>query len=190
MVVFDAVILAGGPSARLGGADKALVSFGGVTLFERAVAAVRDAERIIGVGPQRDVGLSAGVTWVQEDPPGGGPVAALAAGLSLVAADLVAVLAVDHPLITGEHIATLLASVSRDGAMALDDRRRRQPLLAVYRSAALRTAMLGLPLTQGASLRALTNGLALEQVNLGDAAIDCDTWEAIEAAGMVARRTT
>jgi molybdopterin-guanine dinucleotide biosynthesis protein A len=188
-MAFDAVILAGGSSARLGGADKALVSFDGMTLLERAVTAVGDAERVIAVGPQRDVALPVAVTWVQEDPPGGGPVAALAAGLGMAAAELVVVLAVDHPLIGPGHITMLLASASGDGAVALDDRGRGQPLLAVYRRMALYAAVLDLPRTHGTSLRDVTADLLLAGVELGDAAIDCDTWEALEAAGKAARRT-
>jgi molybdopterin-guanine dinucleotide biosynthesis protein A len=188
-VAFDAVILAGDRSARLGGADKALVSFEGVTLLERAFAAVSRAERVIAVGPQRDVGLPIGATWVQEEPPGGGPVAALAAGLAATAAELVVVLAVDHPFITAEHVAKLVECASRDGAVALDDSGHPQPLVAVYRRAPLHAALSNLPHTQGASLRDVTGSLAVEQVTLGDAAVDCDTWEALEAAGQAARRT-
>jgi molybdopterin-guanine dinucleotide biosynthesis protein A len=143
-VAFDALVLAGAHSARLGGADKALVSFEGMSLLERAVTAVRDAERVIAVGPRRDIGLPVEVTWVQEDPPGGGPVAALAAGLAVTTAELVVVLAVDHPLIDREHITDLVECASGGGAVAHDDRGRRQPLVAVYRGPALRSAVRGL----------------------------------------------
>jgi molybdopterin-guanine dinucleotide biosynthesis protein A len=188
-VTFDAVILAGGRSARLGGADKALVSFDGSTLLERAVDAARDAERTVAVGPHRQLRLRFPVTWVQEDPPGGGPVPALAAGLAVAESELVLVLAVDHPLVTRQHVATLAESVSGDGAVALDRDGRTQPLVAVYRKAALGAAIAGLARTQGASLREVTAALALEQVELGEAAVDCDTWQAVEAAVMAARRT-
>jgi molybdopterin-guanine dinucleotide biosynthesis protein A len=188
MVTFDAVILAGGHSTRLGGADKALVSFDGITLLERAVAAAEEAQWAIAVGPQRNLALPVPVTWVQEYPPGRGPAAALAAGLAVGDSELVLALAVDHPLITREHVRELVRSVSGDGAVAVDDYARRQPLVAVYRRTALEAAMASLPDTQDASLRAVTARLALAQVELGHAATDCDTWEAIETAAMAARR--
>jgi molybdopterin-guanine dinucleotide biosynthesis protein A len=160
-----------------------------MSLLERAVTAVRDARIVIAVGPRRDVDLPVGVTWVQEDPPGGGPVAALAAGLAVTAAELVVVLAVDHPLITREHITRLVECASADGAVALDDRGRLQPLVAVYRRPALHAAVLGLPRTQGASIREVMAALVLKPVQLGDAAVDCDTWESLGAAGETLRRT-
>ncbi|MEA2508823.1 MAG: hypothetical protein QOG21_905 [Actinomycetota bacterium] len=187
-MAFDAVILAGGHSERLGGTDKALVLLDGTTLLERAVDAVTDAGRVIVVGPHREVCLSVPVSWVQEDPPGGGPVAALAAGLAPGGAELVVVLAVDHPLATRADVARLVASASEDGAVAVDSEGFTQPLLAAYRRSALDGAMTRLPLVHGASFRDLTAGLALAEIELGQAAMDCDTWEAIEAAGMTRRK--
>jgi molybdopterin-guanine dinucleotide biosynthesis protein A len=187
-VRFDAVILAGGASARLDGCDKALVMVQGVTLLARAAGAVGSADRIIVVGPPRDSPLPRPVTWIQEEPPGAGPVAALAAGLSLVGSELVAVLAVDHPLVTPHDVVRLVGSTRDDGAVALDRDGRAQPLLAVYRRPALVAAIARLPAPQGASLGAVTEALTLAPVDLGEAATDCDTWNALEAAGMTARR--
>jgi molybdopterin-guanine dinucleotide biosynthesis protein A len=187
-VAFDAVILAGGHSARLGGTDKALVLLDGTTLLERAVDAVTDAGRVIVVGPNREVPVSVPVTWVQEDPPGGGPVAALATGLPLTEAELVVVLAVDHPLATSADVARLATSAEGDGAVAVDVEGRTQPLLAVYGRSALDAALRGLPRAHGASLQDVTAGLALAQIELGQAAMDCDTWEEFEAAGMTRRK--
>lgn len=185
---FDALILAGGPSARLDGSDKALVEFQGATLLERAVGTVGEADRVIVVGPRRDLPLAGPVIWIEEEPPRGGPVAALAAGLTRAAAELVAVLAVDHPLVTRDDVARLVASTRADGAIAVDRNGRPQPLLAVYRKTALAAALGRLPATQGASLGEVTTALALAEVDLGDAADDCDTWDALEAAGSKARR--
>lgn len=77
----DAVILAGGRATRLGGVSKPDLMVGGQRLLTTAIAAARAAgcERIVVVGPP---GLEAhGCLHAQEDPPFGGPVAALAAGL-------------------------------------------------------------------------------------------------------------
>jgi molybdopterin-guanine dinucleotide biosynthesis protein A len=81
----DAIVLAGGRGARLGGVDKADLVVGGQTLLERALAATAGANRTVVVGPRRPT--SRPVTWAREHPPGGGPVAALAAGLEHVDGD-------------------------------------------------------------------------------------------------------
>jgi molybdopterin-guanine dinucleotide biosynthesis protein A len=177
-VTFDALILAGGHSTRLGGADKALVVVGGRTLLERAVDAVSGAQQTIVAGPVRE--LSAPVTWVQEDPPGAGPGAALAAGCRLVRAELVVVLAVDHPLVTRDDIGHLLEGVQGDGAIAVDPGGWEQPLVAVYRREALTATVARSRRTIGARVGDLVGNLELGRVELGEAAADCDTWEAIE----------
>lgn len=78
----DAVILAGGRAERLDGASKPDLIVGGRRLLAIAIAAVRSAgcERVVVVGPPE---LEApGCLVVREDPPFGGPVAGLAAGLA------------------------------------------------------------------------------------------------------------
>jgi len=97
--MFAAVILAGGGARRLSGVDKPAIEIAGRSLLDRAVASVAGADPVVVVGPRR--ALAVGVRWTREDPPGAGPLAALAAGLTevgplpaeatvaLVAADLV-----------------------------------------------------------------------------------------------------
>ena len=93
-LVFDAVILAGGRGRRLGGRDKGALTVAGTPLLQRVLAACAGAERVIvaGQGP-----VPSGVHQVQEDPPGGGPVAGIVAGLELVRSPWVLLLAVDQP---------------------------------------------------------------------------------------------
>jgi molybdopterin-guanine dinucleotide biosynthesis protein A len=82
----DAIILAGGRAERLGGASKPDLVVGDRTLLATAIAAARAAHpaRIVVVGPPS---LDApGCVVVREDPPFGGPVAALAAGLAILQA--------------------------------------------------------------------------------------------------------
>jgi molybdopterin-guanine dinucleotide biosynthesis protein A len=82
--VLDAIILAGGRAERLGGVSKPDLVVGGRSLLATAIEAARAAgcARIVVVGPPE---LDApGCTVVREDPPFGGPVAAVAAGLSAV----------------------------------------------------------------------------------------------------------
>jgi molybdenum cofactor guanylyltransferase len=82
--VVIAVLLAGGQGSRLGGRHKPGIALAGRTLLDRALDAVADADRIVVVGPATP---TAGppdprVRWTLEHPRGGGPVAALAAGLA------------------------------------------------------------------------------------------------------------
>ncbi|MGH3433518.1 MAG: NTP transferase domain-containing protein, partial [Thermocrispum sp.] len=75
-----AVILAGGAAARLSGVDKPMLEVGGKPLLHTVIGAVAGAAAVVVVGPRRTDTMR--VRWAREDPPGGGPVAALAAGLA------------------------------------------------------------------------------------------------------------
>lgn len=181
---FDAVVLAGGGGIRLGGVDKALIEIGGVSLLGRALAAVHAAERIVAVGPRRRSELR--VRWVREDPAGAGPVHALRAGLAHVAADIVVVLAVDHPLVTESTIAAVLdAAHGHDGAMVCDSGGHAQPLVGAYRRPVLEERILALDRTEDTAVRELVIGLDLASVLDAGAAMDCDTWEQVAAARSV-----
>ncbi|MEY2848881.1 MAG: hypothetical protein RI885_1546 [Actinomycetota bacterium] len=181
---FSAIIVAGGRGSRLGGVDKAALEFDGLTLLERAIAATGGAARVCAVGPRRD--SINGVEWVLEDPPGGGPSAALGAGircLSAGATPLVLVLAAD--LLRPEDAVPTLLDAARthvtgpdgaDGVVAVDESGHRQPLLAVYAIIAL-TRVLSIPV-DGLALRTLLSGLRLVDVPVPDAACaDVDTVE-------------
>jgi molybdopterin-guanine dinucleotide biosynthesis protein A len=167
--VFDAVVLAGGRATRLGGVDKALITIGASTTLSRVLDAVRAADVVVVCGPERDgvqrpAGSTEPLRWVQETPPGGGPVAALAAALAEVRNPLVAVLACDLPFITATAIEQLLAGVVGDGAVLCDRQGRRQPLCAVYARDALRTALERIGTAEGASMRTLLGGLDLVEI--------------------------
>ncbi|GAA3886297.1 molybdenum cofactor guanylyltransferase [Saccharothrix violaceirubra] len=168
--MWDAIVLAGGRGSRLGGVDKAALVVGGRTLLERALDAVRGAGRTIVVGPRRD--LPGGVLSVREEPPGGGPVAGLAAGLGSVRAERVVVLAVDQSGVTAATVARLLAV---DGAAVLFDDRP-QWLIGVWPTAALRAAVPADP--RGVSSRSVLGGLRpVEVAALPGEARDVDTPE-------------
>jgi molybdopterin-guanine dinucleotide biosynthesis protein A len=79
-VEFDAIVLAGGRSSRLGGSPKSELTYDGESLLSRSIAAARGARRIVVVGP--DTNLPPGVLICREDPPFAGPAAAIAAGLA------------------------------------------------------------------------------------------------------------
>ncbi|MBP2325592.1 molybdopterin-guanine dinucleotide biosynthesis protein A [Kibdelosporangium banguiense] len=160
-----AVIFAGGKATRLGGVDKVMIEVAGRTLLSRSVDAVRGAERIVVVGPAREIG--AAVRWVREEPPGSGPLAALAAGVEALA-DLpddthVAVLAGDLLGIGPRTVAKLRSALDENpavlGALLVDAEGFTQWMHAVWRLAALRAAVP--PDSVGRSLKSVLGGLPL-----------------------------
>ncbi|GHC87304.1 molybdenum cofactor guanylyltransferase [Nocardiopsis terrae] len=176
----DAVVLAGGAAARMGGADKPGLAVAGRTLLERVVDAVRDhhpGAHVTVVGPERDRPRA---RYVREDPPGGGPVPALRAGLPHVGAPWFALLAADLPYLAPEHLAALgAAAPGHDGAVLVDAAGRAQWLTGVWRTEALRTALANYG---GRSLYGLLEPLDPARVPLaGDPGdFDVDTPEALE----------
>jgi molybdopterin-guanine dinucleotide biosynthesis protein A len=188
---FDAVVLAGGLARRLDGADKPALEIGGVTLLDRVLRACAGAREIVCVGPRRDTRRP--VRWTREDPPGSGPVAALAAGLAAAAADpgeaarYVVVLAADLPFLDAEIVHSLwTAAVGHDGAVLVDGQGRDQWLAACHgrdRLAAriARQAAENGGTAAGLSLRRLLSGADLVRVpDPGRGSVDCDTWEDVE----------
>ena len=169
------MILAGGGGARLGGADKASIEIGGRTLLETAIAACAAATEIVVVGEQ--VPTERPVSFLREDPPGGGPAAGLLAGLTGFARPQpwVIALAVDMPLVTPETISRLAEAADGDGAVLFDG--RRQYLCAVYRTAALQPTGEDF----GRPMKTLIGGLDLVDVPaVGREARDVDSWEDLE----------
>ncbi len=153
---FDAVILAGGRARRLGGADKPGLTVGGRTLAGAVMSAVAGAAMVIVVGPERGYLRGTGRAgsprprFVLEDPPAGGPVAALRRGITEVSAPWLALLAADLPFVLPEHVHALLAAAGearvapagrRAGAILVDDDGRPQWLAGCWRTAALAGAL-------------------------------------------------
>jgi molybdopterin-guanine dinucleotide biosynthesis protein A len=140
---YDAVVLTGGRSSRLGGLHKPGVSLGGRTIGARVLDAVRDADRTVVVGPQVPGTTVDLIT--REEPPGAGPVAGLAAGLIGVLAPAVATLGGDLPFLDRAAVLELRTALNEDPAAAaalyVDDEGRDQPLCAVWSTEALRAAL-------------------------------------------------
>ncbi|MER6268115.1 NTP transferase domain-containing protein [Streptomyces sp900105755] len=185
---YDAIVLAGGAARRLGGADKPAVRVGGRPLLDRVLAACAGARRTVVVAAPRPT--SRPVHWTREEPPGGGPVAALDAGLRHITADRVVVLSADLPFLeeaTVERLLAALHTTAADGALLTDADGRDQPLVAAYRTTALRHTLAALAgdggngLT-GLPLRRLTAALNLTRVPDPLASFDCDTWDDIADA--------
>lgn len=180
---FDAVLLAGGAGSRIG-ADKPELRVGGCRLIDRALAAVAAATRIVVVGPPRR--LPDTVIQLREEPPGAGPLAALAAALAQLTASWTVLLAADLPFFISDDVAALLeAAVKADGAAVLGDEwGRPQWLAGAYPTDRLRRVMP--PDPAGRSLRGVLADLVAVTV-AGDpdrppAWLDCDTPAELQAA--------
>ncbi len=205
------VVPAGGGSRRLG-RDKLAVDVEGSTVLDQLLLGLLDAlpgVPVIAVGPSRATRTP--VTWCREQPAGGGPVAALAAGLTAPSADddisdgdpapddLVAVVAGDLPF-GADAVPALVAAATAAGAaagpgagpdcwLALDPLGVPQPLLGVYRWAPLLVAIGDEP--GGRSLRSVLAGLRVETVAVaGHATTDVDTEDDVAAVRRVAAART
>lgn len=175
---WDAIVLAGGRGSRLGGVDKASLEFEGQTLLARTLAAVAQASRIIAVG---DVDVPE-VLVVREEPRFAGPAAAIGAGLVEVRAPYVLVIGCDQPFVA-EAIGPLLGAAAGDGAIAIDPDGRRQQLMCLLSTDALRGAVAAQPGLVDLSVRTLLAPLELTEITVpARAALDIDTWHDRERA--------
>jgi molybdopterin-guanine dinucleotide biosynthesis protein A len=189
---YAAVVLAGGRAARLGGIDKGSVEHAGRTLLELVLASVAGAAEVVVVGDPAPT--TRPVTFVREDPPFGGPVAALVAGVGALAPagpGQVAVLAVDMPLLAPATIDRLrAAAASRDGAflVAPDGRRQLAGVLARDRLAGVLPPAAE---AHGMAFHRLLGRLHLADVPAaGDEARDVDTWADLRNLGLPDRDVT
>ncbi|WP_457515799.1 NTP transferase domain-containing protein [Streptomyces sp. TE33382] len=188
MTAYDVIVLAGGAAKRLGGADKPGVRVGGRALLDRVLAACAGARTTVVVGSRRPTGRP--VTWAREVPAGGGPLAALGAGVRHTSAERVLVLSADLPFLGVGTVEALLAAAGedgREGALCTDPDGRDQPLVAAYRGEPLRRELALIATEHGSlaglPLRLLTAELELARVAAGPlASFDCDTWEDIAEA--------
>lgn len=187
----DAILLAGGRGSRVGGAVKPLFRIAGTTLLSAAVAAAREsgARKVIVVAPVLDAAL--GVEWVGENPPFGGPVAAVVAALPAVRAEEVLLLACD--LVAPAAAVAALPDIGADAdGVCLSAAGRPQWLTGRYRTAALRRAASGL-MNGGrdAAMRTLLGGLRIHSVDAPpEVSRDIDTWDDLTAAGGTAASET
>ncbi|MFE2326621.1 NTP transferase domain-containing protein [Streptomyces sp. NPDC059385] len=186
-MTYDAIVLAGGAARRLGGADKPALSVGGRTLLDRVLDACEGARTTVVVGGRRTT--TRPVHWAREEPPGGGPVAALDAGLRRTTAELVLVLSADLPFLDRGTVRALLDGVgAAEGALLRDPDGKDQPLVAAYRAEPLRREIALLATEHGhlsgLPLRGLTAELDLTRLAAPQplASFDCDTWDDLAAA--------
>ena len=181
---FAAVVLAGGTAVRMGGIDKASVELHGRTLLARALESLVDAGEVVVVG--EEVRTDRPVTFVVEDPRHGGPVAGLLTGRDalLRTPPLLAVLAVDMPMVTASTFDRLRAAVGRADGARLVDPDGRHPLALVLRTDRLDAVRPSREGQHGMALRALLAPLDLVDVpTVGAEHRDVDTWEDLRDLG-------
>jgi len=207
---FDAIILAGGRSSRLGGVPKSGLIYDGATLLERSLRAAGAARRTVVVGPDPG-GLPGGVLTCREEPPFAGPAAAIAAGLAALAADHASrhaaaapytlVLACDMPRSEGavralaEALAASAAGTPErdgaDGVMAVSADGRKQPLAGFYGTAGLQRSVADAASRdrlENASVFALLARLDVREVRVPPGSTDdVDTWDDASALGVSGR---
>lgn len=178
-----AIVLCGGQSRRFG-ADKTRARLHGIPVLDWVLTSLPADWDVACVGEER-VTKRPGVRWTREQPAGGGPVAGIAAGLTLVTTATVVVLGGDMPF-AGRYAGQLAAAVpppatpapdatvGLDCVVAADEQGRLQPLLCAARTSALAAAMPREP--GGQPLARLIRALAHRTVTLPAAAtLDIDT---------------
>lgn len=180
--VHDVVVLAGGGGTRLGGVDKSALTVGGRTLLDRVLETAAAARAVVVVGP---VAVPAQVLQTTEDPPGGGPVAGLAAGLATLdrqgaPAPWTLVIAVDQPEAAHAAVDVLRAAAGAgpdvDMVCPEDEAGHPQWLLAAYRTAALTAALEPFGTGHSISVRRLVADLRMLAVPTSHVG-DIDTWD-------------
>ncbi|MDO5682307.1 MAG: NTP transferase domain-containing protein [Propionibacteriaceae bacterium] len=174
------IILAGGRSRRLGTLPKCDLVFEGQTLLAHAMAAGQLACHQVVVGPP-DLPVVDGVRLVREDPPFGGPVAGIAAGVRELAAagctaDWILITACDHPhaeAATAALIANLPElSTTIELVTPTDSTGHRQTLFALYRREALERELARHDGGHNLSVRRLIADLATVEATVDDDLLD------------------
>ena len=189
MLVVDAVILMGGRATRLGGAAKGDLRVEGRTLLERVVAAAEVARDRVVVGEAGESVLPPEVRVVREEPPFGGPAAAVAAGVHELAddADAVLLLAGDQPFVAAAVPLLLAALAGRRGSRRRPRRGCRGPAAAPdlrHPPTGARRAIDAVGPLDGVSMRRLLEPLRMADVVVPPAAtMDVDTWADADAVG-------
>jgi molybdopterin-guanine dinucleotide biosynthesis protein A len=174
----SAMILTGGSSSRFG-SNKSQAKLGANSLIENLLSTIPPEIDIVIVGPELE-NSARQVRYTQEHPLGGGPVAAIEAGLQLIDSEFVAIIATDMPF-ASQVLAVLRENLpeTQDATIPLDAEGIRQPLCALYRRDGVARAITELGNTQGQSVRKLIQILAVKELRLDPALarilLDVDT---------------
>lgn len=175
------MVLCGGAGRRFGG-DKTRADLAGSPVLDHVLDGLPADWPVICVGEPRATRRPA--AWCRESPPGGGPVAAIAAALPHVHSPVVVLLGGDMPYAAGSApslVARLAEAEDVEAVLGRDGDGRLQPLLAAYRTAALREALPASP--AGTALMRLLDALRSLAVTLPEgAALDVDTTADLDTA--------
>ena len=185
-----AIVVGGGGGERLGGVSKPDLTLGGVRVIDRVCGVLLQVcgAGCVAVVPPT-VRVPEGVMRTLEDPPSGGPLAGIDAGLRALGIDddvLVVVVSVDAPGLAGSVPALLGSPLGSDSegriAVGGDPEPFDQYLMGVYRAGALRRildeAVAALGSVRGVGVRRVLRALALERVSVdADVCRDIDTPE-------------
>ena len=168
-------MLTGGGSTRLG-QDKATAVLGGRRMIDRVLDQIPVDVDVVVVGP--DPGAHRPVQVTREEPPGGGPVAGIGAGVRLVRTEVVGVIAADMPWAVPV-VAGLAEAMGPEDARVPEAGGHLQGLGAAYRGSAL----IGAGPAPGDSMRALLSRLRIHRVPMPEEPFtDIDTPDALAAA--------
>ncbi|MDF8266419.1 molybdenum cofactor guanylyltransferase [Luteipulveratus flavus] len=175
------VVLCGGRSSRFG-SDKTRAPFRGSTVLDHLLADLPPDWPVVAVGEQRRTVRDA--AWTRESPLFAGPLAAVEAALPLIGTASFALVAGDMPY-AGRAVSELVATLDRnptvEAVAAADPAGRRQPLLAAYRTDAVRVALPS-P-TANAPMRRLLDALVVTELAL-PAAVTADVDEPADLAAL------
>jgi len=163
------ILLAGGSSRRMG-SDKTNVEFGNGTLLTFQLEQIPRTFFVVVVGETIDIKQTINwptITCTRENPPGAGPVAALASGLEHVNTPAIALIAVDTPFALPRLLQCKL-DLNSHALIPREHGGKDQYLAGIYRSESLRRALeqLGSPINR--SMRELIAHLpSIDYLELG-----------------------
>lgn len=141
MQVFEAFILIGGRSSRLG-TDKAFVELGGRTLLQTAIETVRralpsaDVTAVAGSSTQFAINaITSDVPFIFDLNEGRGPLGGIHTALSYAKTSWIFVLACDYPFVSSELISLMAEKVSDEFGAIVPEQQdgRMQPLFGFYK---------------------------------------------------------
>ncbi|MFC7300223.1 molybdenum cofactor guanylyltransferase [Cognatiluteimonas weifangensis] len=182
-------ILAGGRGTRLGGCDKAWLTREGVPQVLRWQRRFADVVGAVLVSANTDPGRYAahGLQVVADRAPAGGPLAGLEALAQACASPWLLTLPVDLVEVDACLLPTLRAAASANGAFAADDDGP-QPLVALWRVAALRAAAPRALQAGALAVHALQAGLGMACARCAGVRFgNLNTPDDLQAAGVTPR---
>lgn len=172
------IVLAGGRSSRMG-ADKAQMLVDGRRVIDLALESLpADWETV--VVSSADLGMPT----VFEEPPFGGPVAGIAAGLQVMENEYLAIMAVDAPS-SGRMLEQLSQQIGANDVAVAVNGDRIQPLCAVWRRQSLAASIEQVGHRDIAARLLITTSKSVVRVAGDGTETDYDTPEELSTLGSV-----